>query len=132
VAVAAAVVYGLVLLRQALPIAPGALDAAVAGRPRPDKIESLERAETLVAVAVASAGDVQWLLRPVLREVAETALHGRGIDLDADADPARALLGDEVWEIVRADRPRPDDALAPGIAADALDRVLARLEDLAR
>jgi hypothetical protein len=132
IAVAAVLAYGLLLLRRALPAAPSALDAALAVRPRAEKVESLDRAENLVAVAVSSAGDTHWRLRPVLRDVAAAALHGRGIDLDGDPDAARAMLGDEAWEVVRPDRPKPDDAFGPGIAPDALERVLAVLEELQR
>jgi hypothetical protein len=132
VALAGALAYGLLLLRRALPVAPSALDAALAVRPRAAKVDSLDRAENIVAIAVSSAGDTHWRLRPALREVATTALHGRGVDLDADPAAARRLLGDEAFELVRPDRPRPDDAFAPGIPPDALDRVLSRLEELQR
>ena len=132
VALAAALAYGLLLLRRALPVAPSALDAALAVRPRPAKVESLDRAENIVAIAVGSAGDAHWRLRPALREVAAAALHGRGVDLDADPGAARRLLGDEAFDLVRADRPKPPDAFAPGIDPDALDRVLTRLEELQR
>jgi hypothetical protein len=132
VALAGALVYGLLVLRRALPVAPSALDAALAVRPRPAKVESLDRAENIVAIAVASAGDAHWRLRPILREAAAAALHGRGIDLDADPDAARGVLGDEAFELVRADRPRPPDAFAPGVDPQALDRILARIEDLQR
>ena len=52
----------------------------------------------------------------------------------ADGDPAaaRALLGEEAWELVRPDRPRPQDTFAPGLSPAALDRILAVLEDLQR
>ena len=132
IAVAAVLAYGLLLLRRALPAAPSALDAALAVRPRAEKVESLDRAENLVAVAVSSAGDTHFRLRPVLRDAAAAALHGHGVDLGRDPAAARALLGEEAWELVRADRPRPEDALAPGIAPAALDRVLTTLEELQR
>jgi len=132
VAVAAALVYGLLLLRRALPVAPSALDAALAGRTPRAKVDSLDRAETLVVIALSNAGDVHWRLRPVLRDVAAEGVHGRGVDLDGDPAAARALLGEEAWELVRADRPRPHDTFAPGLSPAALDRVLAVLEDLQR
>jgi hypothetical protein len=132
VALAAALAYGLLLLRRALPVVPSPLDAALAVRPRPAKVESLDRAENIVAIAVASAGDAHWRLRPILREAARAALHGRGVDLDTDPESARRLLGDEAFEIVRADRPKPADAFAPGMGPQALERILARLEELQR
>jgi hypothetical protein len=131
-ALAAALVYGLLLLRRALPVAPSALDAALAVRPRAAKVESLDRAETVVAIAVSNAADTHWRLRPLLRDVAAAALHGRGVDLDGDPAAARGLLGAEAWELVRRDRPRPADTFGPGVPADALERILARLEELQR
>ena len=130
VAVAAALAYALLLLRRALPVAPSALDAALVRRTPAAKLDSLDRAEGLVVIGLSNAGDVHWRLRPVLREVAGAALHGRGVDLDGDPAAARALLGEEAWELVRADRPRPRDTFAPGLSPAALDRVLAVLEDL--
>jgi hypothetical protein len=132
VAVAAALAYAFLLLRRALHVAPSALDAALVRRTPAAKVDSLDRAEGLIVIALSNAGDVHWRLRPVLREVAGAALHGRGVDLDGDAAAARALLGGEAWELVRADRPRPPDVFAPGIPPVALDRVLAVLEDLQR
>jgi hypothetical protein len=130
VAVATALAYALLLLRRALPVAPSALDAALVRRTPTTKLDSLDRAESLVMIAVSNAGDVHWRLRPVLREVAAAGLHGRGVDLDGDPAAARAVLGEEAWQLVRPDRPRPPDVFAPGIAPAELDRVLVVLEDL--
>jgi hypothetical protein len=132
VALACALAYGLLLLHRALPTAPSALEAALAVRPRAAKVDSLDRAENVSAIAIASAGDAHFRLRPILREIADAALHNRGIDLDRDPDAARRALGDEGYELVRADRPRPADSFAPGIDPEALDRVLSRLEELRR
>jgi hypothetical protein len=132
VAVAVALAYAFLLLRRALHVAPSALDAALVRRTPAAKVDSLDRAEGLVVIALSNAGDVHWRLRPVLRDIAGAALHGRGVDLDGEAAAARALLGEEAWELVRADRPRPDDTFAPGVPPAELDRVLAVLEDLQR
>jgi hypothetical protein len=132
VALAGALAYGLLLLRRALPPSPSALEAALAVRPRAAKVDSLDRAENIVAISIASAGDAHFRLRPILREIADAALHNRGIDLDRDPDAARRALGDEGYELVRADRRRPADSFAPGIDPEALDRVLSRLEELRR
>jgi hypothetical protein len=129
----AAVAAGLHALRASLPRRPSAFDAAVAAAPdtgaRPASLEAVER---LVAGATAHAGDLHFRLRPVLREIATGALRGRGVDLDRGPEAARALLGEEVWEIVRPDRPRPEEPFAPGLAPDALARVLDVLEELQR
>jgi hypothetical protein len=41
------------------------------------------------------------------------------------------VLGADAWALVRPDATAPDDRLAPGVEADALDRALAALEELA-
>ena len=91
---------------------------------------SLAEAERVTWGAIANAGDAHWRLRPVLRDVATPALHARGIDLDGDPVAVRALIGNEAWELVRPDRPRPDDPFAPGMPPAALARILRSLEDL--
>jgi hypothetical protein len=132
VVAAAALAYGLLLLHRALPTRPSAFDAALARRRRAVVVESLDRAENLVAISVATAGDVHWRLRPVVRDVAAAALRGRGIELDSDPGAARAMVGEEAWDLIRPDRPRPPDAFAAGIAPAALAGVLDRLEELGR
>ena len=133
VVAAAVLAVGLHALRGALPRRPSAFDAAVAEAPdtaaRPASLEAVER---LVAGATAHAGDLHFRLRPLLREIAGGALRARGVDLDRHPEAARALLGDEAWEIVRPDRPRPEEPFAPGVAPDALGRVLDVLEGLQR
>ena len=131
-ALAAALTYGLLLLRRALPVAPSALDAALAVQPRPAKVESLDRAENIVVIAVSNAGDTHWRLRPLLRDVAAAALQERGVDLDGDPARARAMLGDEAWELVRFDRAKPPDPFGPGVPPEALDRIFTVLEELQR
>ena len=71
-------------------------------------------------------------LRPILREIAADGLRRRGVELDAQPQAARALLAPETWELVRPDRPRPDDAFARGLAPARLDAVLDDLEALLR
>jgi hypothetical protein len=50
------------------------------------------------------------------------------VSLDADLEESRRLLGDETWELVRPDRPPPEDRLARGIPPEALGRVVGTLE----
>jgi hypothetical protein len=95
---------------------------------RPPELGKIERE---VALAAGSAFDLHFRLRPILREVARHRLsRRRGLDLDAGAAETRALLGDELWELTRPDRPPPDDRLGPGLplsrlraALDALERI---------
>jgi hypothetical protein len=66
----------------------------------------------------------------VLREVAAEGLRRRGVDLDAEPDRARELLAADTWEVVRPDRPRPDDPFAPGLPPKRLDAIIDDLEAL--
>jgi hypothetical protein len=81
-------------------------------RPRP---ETLVRLENQVALAVATAADLHFHLRPVLREVAEA----RGADERSSG---------EAWELVRPDREPPRDSFERGISLERLGRVLDDLE----
>ena len=102
--------------------------AVRARTPRPKRIESLVSLERRVALATAAAVHVHFRLRPILREIASARLAARGIDLDRDSDGARAVLGERLSELVRADRERPADAFAPGIPLAELEEHVATLE----
>ena len=91
-----------------------------------------ERLERVVSIATTHAGDLHLRLRPILREIAADGLRRRGVELDAQPQAAQKLLAPETWELVRPDRPRPDDAFAPGLAPKRLDAVLDDLEALLR
>jgi hypothetical protein len=109
---------------------PSAFEAALR-RPEhePSRLPELARAEREVTLAAASAFDLHYRLRPALREAAGGLLAARrGIDLDLQPDRARALLGEEAWQLVRPDREPPHDRHAPGIGAAELGRVLGALE----
>lgn len=115
--------------------APGAspFEAALArGRGAAPPLAELARLEREVTLAAGSAFDEHFRLRPTARAIAGGLLATRhGVDLDRDPQRARALLGDEVWELVRGDRPPPEDRHGPGIGRARLERVLERLEALA-
>ncbi|HVM17581.1 MAG TPA: hypothetical protein VM290_08385 [Gaiellaceae bacterium] len=101
--------------------------SAVADRP-----DRLLRLEGLLALATAAAGDFHHGLRPPLRHAAADALAARhGVDLDADDGRARRLLGDEAWELLRADRPEPPDRFARGPSLDQIERTVAAIERIA-
>lgn len=92
---------------------------------------SLARTEREVSMAGAAAFDVHFRLRPVLVELAADLLATRrGIDLERSPERAHAALGDEVWEIVRPDRPEPAQRHAPGLDRMQLDRIVTALEQV--
>lgn len=97
---------------------------------RPQRPADLERLERLVVTARATAADVHLRLRPVLQEMAAARLRRRGVWLDRSPEEARRLLGEELWELVRTDRPRPADPRAPGLSIEQLTSVIMRLERL--
>jgi hypothetical protein len=110
--------------------APSAFDAALRRREREAvRLPELARLEREVTLAAASAFDLHYRLRPILREVAGGLLFARrGIDLDQQPDRARAVLGDEAWRLVEPGRPPPGDRHGPGVPPEELARVIERLE----
>ena len=116
-------------LRQAVPARASAFDAAfapvTAGRARP---ASLARVEREVTLATGTAFDVHFRLRPLLRDVASGLLLRRGVDLERSPDRARALLGPDVWELIRPDRLPPMDRTAPGLPLADVERAVEALE----
>ena len=52
-----------------------------------------------------------------------------GFDLERRPEAARALLGEDAWELLRPDRPEPDDRNDPGVLG-GVDAMIARLEAL--
>jgi hypothetical protein len=118
-------------LQRAVPTQSSGFDAAfapeAATRARP---ASLARVEREVSLATGTAFDVHYRLRPTVRSVANGLLLRRGIDLERRPDRARPLLGADVWELVRPDRPAPDDRTARGLELDAIERAVDSLERL--
>jgi hypothetical protein len=88
----------------------------------------LERVERTVTLGVANAFDFHARLRPLLRDVATARLGARGIELDSPR--GRATVGEPAWELLRPDRPPPDDRFAGGVEANELRRLVGFLENL--
>jgi hypothetical protein len=130
---AVAAVVALAALRALVIALPPRRRGGAAGTAGPDRgAGDLARLDRIVSTATTDAGDLHLRLRPILREIAADGLRHRGVDLDADPEAAQALLAPETWELVRADRPRPADAFAPGLRPAQLDVVLDDLEELLR
>jgi hypothetical protein len=64
-------------------------------------------------------------LLPLLREIATARL---GFEPARSPERARALLGDDAWELLRPDRPVPVDRNAPGVTQRQLERCIEALE----
>ena len=130
---AIAVFAAVLVTRQAFPLDRGsALAAALEREPRePLRPHELERLEREVTLGTSTAFDLHYRLRPILREVAEQRLADRrGLRLDRGGREAEAALGDELWDLVRPDRPPPEKRWAPGLERDGVRRVVERLEAL--
>jgi len=99
-------------------------DAALAEPAEPPtRLAGLERMEREVTLARASSFDLHFRLLPHLREIAAARLERDG------RTPSAETLG-RWWELLRPDRPAPDDRFAPGISEDELSALVADLERL--
>ena len=119
--------------REAAPPDPhAAFTRELSRRPRSrERLTELARQEREVALAMDASYDLHVRLRPTLRLIAAHRLASRrNVDLDADPERARAILGDDAWEVVRADRPPPEDRFARGIPRETLHAVVDRLESV--
>ncbi|HUH15926.1 MAG TPA: hypothetical protein VML35_08585 [Gaiellaceae bacterium] len=119
-------------LRAALPRSPSAFDGALrrAGQPA-ERLPELAKFEREVALGASTAFDLHYRLRPSLRRIAGELLAARrSIDLDGDPEAARRALGEEAWELVRADREPPRERFGRGIELASLGTVVSSLEAL--
>jgi len=104
------------------------LRRAPAAAPQPVELLRVERD---LELGIAAAGNAQHRLLPILREAAAARLASRhGIELERRPDAARAVLGEDVWELVRPDRPEPADRFDPGIPRDRVAAAIERVESL--
>ena len=96
-------------------------------RPRPERIRALEELEHAVDFSLGTAFDVHYRLRPHLRRIAAHRLAGRGVILDGAPERVQALLGPDAWELVRPDRPEPDDRSAQGLDLPTIRRAVEQI-----
>jgi hypothetical protein len=100
-------------------------------KPRSERPPELVLLEQRLALAVTTAFDVHFRLRPIVRDVAAQRLWARhAVDLESTPERAESLLGPEVWELARPDRPPPIEPFAPGLGVQGIERVVARLEQV--
>jgi hypothetical protein len=111
---------------------PSQFDAALVVRSvdssRPPELVRMEREITL---GHSNAAHLHQRLLPILREAAAARLiTGHNVDLERRPAAAKALLGEDTWELVRPDRPAPRDRNAPGISLRQLRDTVSTLEKL--
>jgi hypothetical protein len=107
--------------------------ARLASAARPERASTRRRPQTVLpadlvaaerAAAARNAGDVHTRLRPLLREIAGERLAARGVSVE----DAKGLAGDQLWAIIRPDRPRPTESFAAELSVADVQSILDRLE----
>lgn len=106
---------------------------AAALDPRPPevpRIPELDRLERELYMSAARDFDLHYRLRPLVREIAVARLERRGLRLDSGSAAVHELLGEDLWALVRPDRPAPSDRLAVGPGLASLRQAVETLESL--
>jgi hypothetical protein len=101
-------------------------DLAAALEERPDRagqVPQLAKVEREVTLSIGNAYDLHTRLLPHLREIAVARLERRGLR------PGPDTLG-RWWELLRPDRPEPQERFSPGIAEAELRALVADLESI--
>jgi hypothetical protein len=102
-------------------------------RPKPPTAQPVEllRMERELLIGVADADHAHRRLLPLLRAAASARLAaGHGFEFERRPESARALLGEDAWELLRPDRPEPEDRHGPGVPQRQIAAVIERLEAL--
>jgi hypothetical protein len=97
----------------------------------PKRPPELVRTERELTLGMSTAGHAHHRLLPLLRASADARLLARhGVDPARRPAAARELLGDEAWELLRPDRPAPEDRHGPGLRFARIAAVVERIEAL--
>jgi hypothetical protein len=100
-------------------------DAALAAMRRPREDSDDPALVREVELSTFNGFHFHSRLRPLLRDIAAHRLRsGYGVELDAEPGRARGLVGSAAWEVVRPDRPPPEDRLARGPTLGELELVV--------
>ena len=93
--------------------------------------EELLRMEREILLGIANADHAHRQLLPLLRTAAGARLAARhGLESERRPELERELLGPEVWEALRPDRPEPADRHAPGLPEKQVVAVIEKVESL--
>lgn len=99
--------------------------------PPPSRPKQLVTLERLVSNAETSTVHVHAYLRPLLAEIASHRLAARGQPLARMPEAVRGeILGEQLWDIVRPERPFPEDRYGPGVSSCDLSAMVEVLERL--
>jgi hypothetical protein len=117
-------------IRRSLPAAPPFERLLPRQAQAEGHVEQLQTVDRLLDQAAWSAVDLHVRVRPFVREIAIARLSRRhGVDLDRQPARACELIGDPTtWELVRPDRPFPEDRNARGWARADVERLVETLE----
>ena len=100
-----------------------------AGAPSARGATWLQDRERTLELATATSGDAYRLLRPAVADLVDEWLRAtHGVDL-THAEAARHLPP-EMWDLVRPDRPRPENPHAAGPTRSEVAEIIGRLEAL--
>lgn len=92
------------------------------------EVPSLRNVDTTLRMATASAFGVEFMLKPLFRElVAWRLARERNIDLAAAPAAAREAMGEQLWRLIHVEDPSRDHS-APGLPLADLDAAIDRLE----
>lgn len=94
---------------------------------QPSRPAELVRTEREITLGTSSAGHFHNRLAPLLRDAADARL---GFALEQRPDAARVRLGDDTWELLRPDRPAPEDRSGPGVPLARVRSIVDSLERL--
>ena len=114
------------------PARPPRFEQALRSRkPEASQPEELLRMDRELVLGSADADHAQRRLLPLLRSVAAARISARyGFELERRPEAARELLGEDVWELLRPDRPDAEDRHGPGLPSKRIVAVIERVESL--
>jgi hypothetical protein len=100
-------------------------------KPSATQPEELMRMDRELVLGSADADHAHRRLLPLLRATAAARIAAHhGFELERRPEAAHALLGDDVWDLLRPDRPAPANRHAPGVPRARIEAVIARVESL--
>jgi hypothetical protein len=100
-------------------------------KPTSSQPEELLRMERELVLGSADADHADRRLLPLLRATAAARIAARhGFELERRPEAARALLGEDAWDLLRPDRPPPEDRHGPGVPHRRVAALIERVESL--